>query len=61
VTVPTETAVAAPTLAGTTTEASSSDSDNLWIWLALAVALLVGGVTLAVVLWRRRRQEGGEV
>jgi hypothetical protein len=56
VTVPTETAVAAPTLAETTPGEPTSDDDNLWGWVALAVGLLVGGVTLAIILWRRRRE-----
>ena len=58
-TVPTETAVAAPTLAETTPGEQAADDDNLWAWVALAVGFLVAAVTLAVVLWRRRRGEGG--
>ena len=52
---PTETAVAAPTLAETTPGEPSSDDDNLWAWVALAAGLLAAGVTLAIILWRRRR------
>lgn len=55
---PSETAVAAPTLAATTPEEPTSEDDNLWAWVALAVGLLVGAVTLAIVLWRRRREGG---
>jgi hypothetical protein len=58
-TVPTETAVAAPTLAETTPSEPSSDDDSLWAWVGLAVALLAAAVTLAVVLWRRRHREEG--
>jgi hypothetical protein len=58
-TVPTETALAAPTLAETTTAEPSSEDDMPWGWIALAVGLGVAGVTLGIVLWRRRRDEGG--
>lgn len=57
-TVSTETALAAPTLAETTTAEPSSDDDMPWGWIALAVGLGVAGLTLGIVLWRRRRDEG---
>ena len=57
-TAPTETAVAAPTLAETTPADTSSEDDNLWAWVALAVGLLVAAGILAYVLWKRRRDEG---
>ena len=59
-TVPTETAVAAPTLAETTPAEPSSDDDTPWGWIALALGLLIAGVTLGVVLWRRQRDESSE-
>jgi sensor c-di-GMP phosphodiesterase-like protein len=58
-TVPTETAVAAPTLAETTS-AETSDEDTPWGWIALALGLLIAAVTLGIVLWRRRNDEGSE-
>lgn len=57
-TVPTETAVAAPTLAETTPAEPASDDDTPWGWIALALGLLIAGVTLGIVLWRRRNDEG---
>ena len=59
-TVPTETAVAAPTLAETTPAEPSDESDTPWGWIALALGLLIAAVTLGIVLWRRRNDEGGE-
>ena len=38
-------------------EPTSSDSGTPWGWIVLALALLVGGVTLAIFTWRRRRSE----
>jgi hypothetical protein len=55
----TETAVAAPTLAETTPAEPSSDDDVPWGWLALALGLLIAAVTLGIVLWRRRGDDGG--
>jgi hypothetical protein len=60
VTVPTETAVAAPTLAETTPAEPSDGDDTAWGWIALALGLLIAGVTLGIVLWRRRNDEGNE-
>lgn len=57
-TVPTETAVAAPTLAETTPSESSDEEDTPWGWIALALGLLIAAVTLGIVLWRRRNDEG---
>jgi hypothetical protein len=57
-TVPTEAAVAAPTLAETTRSEPSSDDDTPWGWIALALGLLIAAVTLGIVLWRRRNDEG---
>jgi hypothetical protein len=59
-TVPTETAVAAPTLAETTPADSSSEDDNLWAWIALAVGLLVAAGILAYVLWKRGRDQDSD-
>src|SRR5262245_11516433 len=36
---------------------TSSDSGTPWRWIVLALGLLVAGVTLAIVTWRRRRSE----
>ncbi|HLM93193.1 MAG TPA: hypothetical protein VK273_05230 [Gaiellaceae bacterium] len=58
-TVPTETAVAAPTLAETTPAEPVSDDDVPWGWVALALGLLIAAVTLGIVLWRRRGDDGG--
>ena len=58
-TVPTETAVAAPTLAETTPAEPSDKDDTPWGWIALALGLLIAGVTLGIVLWRRRRDDEG--
>jgi hypothetical protein len=60
VTVPAETAVAAPTLAETTPAEPSDEDDTPWGWIALALGLLIAGVTLGIVLWRRRNEEGNE-
>jgi hypothetical protein len=57
-TVPTETAVAAPTLAETTPAEPSDEDGTPWGWIALALGLLIAGVTLGIVLWRRRNDEG---
>ena len=59
-TVPTETGVAAPTLAETTAAEPSDEDDTPWGWIALALGLLIAGVTLGIVLWRRRDDEGNE-
>ena len=59
-TVPTETAVAAPTLAETTPAETSDEDDTPWGWIALALGLLIAAVTLGIVLWRRRNDEGSE-
>jgi LPXTG-motif cell wall-anchored protein len=58
--VPTETGVAAPTLAETTAAEPSDEDDTPWGWIALALGLLIAGVTLGIVLWRRRNDEGNE-
>jgi hypothetical protein len=57
--VPTETAVAAPTLAETTPAESSSDDGVPWGWVALALGLLIAALTLGLVLWRRRGDDEG--
>ena len=59
-TVPTETGVAAPTLAETTPAERSDEDATPWGWIALALGLLIAGVTLGIVLWRRRNDEGSE-
>jgi hypothetical protein len=59
-TVPTETGVAAPTLAETTPAEPSDEEATPWGWIALALGLLIAGVTLGIVLWRRRNDEGSE-
>jgi hypothetical protein len=56
----TETAVAAPTLAETTPAEPSDEDDTPWGWIALALGLLIAGVTLGIVLWRRRNDERSE-
>jgi len=48
-TSPAETVAAEPT---------PSESDTPWGWIALALGLLIAGVTLGIVLWRRRNDEG---
>jgi hypothetical protein len=57
--VPTETAEAAPTLAETTPAEPSDEDDTPWGWIALALGLLIAGVALGIVLWRRRGDDEG--
>jgi hypothetical protein len=39
-------------------EPASSDSNPPWGWIILALGLLVAGVTVGIVTWRRRRGGG---